>query len=467
MSRRGGQRALVLSLVLSLVLLVSSLLPATSAAQSYPKLTASDYALDLYQGAVLGGTRVIGLGGAYVSIAEGSEGIQFNPAAVANRTYFSNERIDWTWHLDFLLAKGLGTDALDFDNNGRATSSESMLLTGGVLFQYGDFGIGLTVGWQLPELGAIGGRTYQATLLDARLSVGYALLGQQLILAGGLRVGQLSLALADNANDKLFDVNVAGFEAGVLWRPRALPLRIGAALSLPFDRNQTKACGDGCPQGFFLPSEVTLPWEVRVGISYRLGEGRYNPTPDYVSRDRRSELYQAAMRRRAASQPATSQPATSRPVTSRPATSRPVTSRPGPPPPPLAKPRKPDLARDYRGGRYLLLSLEAVLIGPSKNAIGPDGFALQEREPVGRNVNVSLRFGIESELWRRRLRLRAGTYWEPSRYENRAGRLHGTASALLRLFDFSLWGERSLAWAPGIDVSSRYLNISFLISFWH
>lgn len=454
MSGRGGERALVPSLVLSLVL---SLFPATSAAQSYPKLTASDYALDLYQGAVLGGTRVIGLGGAYVSIAEGSEGIQFNPAAVANRTYFSNERFDWTWHLDFLLAKGLGTDALDFDNNGRATSSESMLLTGGVLFQYGDFGIGLTLGLQLPELGAIGGQAYEATLLDARLSVGYALFGQQLIVAGGLRVGSLSLALADNANDKLFDVNVAGVEAGVLWRPRALPLRIGAALSLPFDRNQTKACGEGCPQGFFLPSEVTLPWEVRVGISYRLGEGRYNPTPDYVSRDRRSELYQAAMRRRAASQPATSQPATSQPAA----------SEPTPMPPSLAKRGKPDLARDYRGGRYLLLSLEAVLIGPSKNAIGPDGFALQEREPVGRNVNVSVRFGIESELWRRRLRLRAGTYWEPSRYENRAGRLHGTASALFRLFDFSLWGERSLAWAPGIDVSSRYLNISFLISFWH
>jgi hypothetical protein len=284
----------------------------------------------------------------------------------------------------------------------------------------------------------------------------------------------------------------------VLWRPEALPLRIGAAVSVPFDRSQGTTCattgagGSSCPAGFFLPSEVTLPWEVRIGAAYRFG-GRFNPTPQHVldarlsraklARFHQQEAARAAAKKRAeetaqthagaetlaasapSSQPSaqpSSQPTSRRASASRPsAASKPAKAKP-------SKPRKKvDLDRDYRGERYLLVSAEVVIIGPSKNAIGPDGFAEQRRERVGESVNVSVRVGVESEILRRRLRLRVGSYWEPGRYEGYAGRIHGTASMLLRLFDFSLWGHHSLAWAPSVDVASDFFNLSFLVSFWH
>jgi hypothetical protein len=193
-------------------------------AQSAPPLTGRDYNLDLYQGTIIGSTRVVGLGGAYTAIAEGSEGLLFNPAAAVNRTYFSVDDLDWTWHVDFMLGNAFGIGEADFDNNGRAGVGDggSFLLTAGAVLQYGNFGIGITASWQQLDLGQLGGSSvgYTGSLLDARISAGYALLDHQLILAGGLRIGSLTLALANQgSSDELFSTNVVGVEGGRALAP--------------------------------------------------------------------------------------------------------------------------------------------------------------------------------------------------------------------------------------------------------
>ena len=49
------------------------------------RIQTSGYTVDLFQGPVLATTRITALGGAYTAIAEGTEGIPFNPAAASFR----------------------------------------------------------------------------------------------------------------------------------------------------------------------------------------------------------------------------------------------------------------------------------------------------------------------------------------------------------------------------------------------
>src|SRR5688572_27735787 len=78
-------------------------------------ITTSAYSIDLYQGAVSAGNRVMGLGGAYVALAEDVDGDLQNPAAPAVRPFFS---ID---HFDYWLGLGLTFPAslskIDFFNS--------------------------------------------------------------------------------------------------------------------------------------------------------------------------------------------------------------------------------------------------------------------------------------------------------------------------------------------------------------
>jgi len=55
-------------------------------------LQTSDYAIDLYQGPVFAGSRVTGLAGAYVAIAEDVDGDLQNPATPAVRERYAEAR---------------------------------------------------------------------------------------------------------------------------------------------------------------------------------------------------------------------------------------------------------------------------------------------------------------------------------------------------------------------------------------
>jgi hypothetical protein len=305
--------------LLALLLLAT---PTSAVAQSYPPLTNENFQLDLHQGPILGSTRVIGMGGAFVGVAEGTEAIPFNPAAVANRPYYSTESFDWSWAFDFLLPNGIPLDDFDFDNSGRGSRADRFpVFVLGAHFQIDEFGIGLYFTSSTTSIveAEPSSRSYEITLLDAYLAAGYALFDHQLVVGAGLRVGSLSLSFS-GSSDELFSTTFIGLLASALWRPKRLPIRVGASFSIPFDSSVGQECGDQCPNGFFLPREVTLPWELRVGASwFLLADKPYNRAPQLYGR-------------------------------------------------PASKPKKPDMDRDYRGGRYLLVSAELAIIGPDKNA---------------------------------------------------------------------------------------------------
>jgi hypothetical protein len=70
--------------------------------------------------------------------------------------------------------------------------------------------------------------------------------------------------------------------------------------------------------------------------------------------------------------------------------------------------------------------------------------------------------GVESEVLPNRIALRAGTYFEPSRYQTSAGRLHMTGGADLRV-------DVGLAWKLSVvfDVAPGWVNTSAGLGLWH
>jgi len=411
------------------------LLAAPAAAAPLPPLTTSDFDLDMFQGPVLGSTRVIGLGGAYSAIAEEAVGIPFNPATPAHRTYYSQGRFDWDLAFDFLLPGLFQPESFDFDNNGRGASVDTIALSMGGQIQYRSFGVGLYVRGQLGDNLELGSpaRSYDVGLWLVQVAVAYAFLDHQLIVGGGPRLGLFNLATTiDNKAQSIYQVQALGGEAGVLIRPTGWPVRLAASFSSPLSSEAPKECATECPGGFILPRGVALPWEVRIGASYHYGAVPFNRVPVFPKK---------AKKKRGA------------PV-----------SQPASPPAPSAP---PDPEQSYRGGFYLLVSAEVGLTGGVDEAIGTDSFLEQVREPAGGSLSVSPRLGVESEVWRRRLRLRGGSYWEPTRFSGASGRIHGTFALDVRLFDFSLWGPRSLRFSSAVDLASRYSNLSLSLGFWH
>jgi hypothetical protein len=85
----------------------------------------------------------------------------------------------------------------------------------------------------------------------------------------------------------------------------------------------------------------------------------------------------------------------------------------------------------------------------------------------------SPRLGLETEAVPNWVKLRAGTYGEPTRFDtpNARGRLHGTLGFDVKLFPWTVFGlfHESTVWrvSAALDAAERYLNTSFGVGVWH
>src|SRR5690606_34749788 len=89
---------------------------------------------------------------------------------------------------------------------------------------------------------------------------------------------------------------------------------------------------------------------------------------------------------------------------------------------------------------YLLLSAALVISGTAEEAVGVDSFLSQVVNRSGREVVYSPRVGAESEVWPRLLKVRAGSYLEPTRFESSSPRWHATLGCDVRLNRWSVFG---------------------------
>jgi hypothetical protein len=194
-------------------------------------------------------------------------------------------------------------------------------------------------------------------------------------------------------------------EAGLLIAPRASNWRGGLRLALPVKADTVEArCDPQDCRGLILPGRAVAPWEVALGAAIRIAPLPWNIRSYGVFRD---------------------EPA-------------------------------------------LVLSAELVVTGPLSRAGGVEAFLARQLQRSGRHTTFSPRLGLEKEYLPGRLRLRVGSYREPSRFEGIAARTHFTAGAELRLFSFHLWGaERRPALALALDLAPRYGNAGLSLGFWH
>lgn len=433
----------------------------------------SAYAIDFFQGPVLASTRITGLAGATAAIAEGVDGMYSNPAAPAVRTPWSYSSNDYDLSAGLTLPSALADT--DFDNNGTRGFAyrRFYFLNAGATFQSGPFGFGATIDvstYQLNDESAPVARALSVNFGRFRLAAAYAFARNQLVVGVGARTGVLQLNTSgENARELAALDAGAGLEAGAVYGPLALPslrfalaVRSAVATGLdPADDNvKPDAQGDRVVDGLYLPQKVIRPWEAEAGVAWQIGERPLNlawDDPDAEARALVSAVRAAQDTRRARGEP--DDPA-------RRAAEEELVRR------------SRDAVKVIRRGSYerlsrrrLLLLASVLVSGPSRRAVGVESFLRQTVDRSGERVVVTPRAALEFEPSTEAVKLRAGTYLEPTRFRQGSPRVHGTAGVELRVFPwtgFGLWDEGTYWRVSGFADGARgYFSFGFSVGVWH
>lgn len=308
------QCGLSLKVALLTYFCASSALAAGPLGPNGSDITTSDYTIDLFQGPVFAGTRVTGLGGAYVAIAEDVDGDLQNPASPANRPYFSVSFFDWWLGFGFTFPGTL--KSMDFFNSGAETqinnSADSLVfITPSMNLQWGEWGMGLTSeisNYSIDQAADTGAATINSFFTVNHLQLARSFFQGQLVTGAGLRLLAMNLTERETSQD-LFSSTGTGLEAGLLFRPTGFPFRLGAAAR---SRIRTKASysknllpneqgdvlvKDSAGNDIYVPDQVSLPWDINVGAAIQLGKRPLNLGWSQDNREEhRAELQYQALR---------------------------------------------------------------------------------------------------------------------------------------------------------------------------
>ncbi|MEZ4458428.1 MAG: hypothetical protein R3E66_01610 [bacterium] len=371
--------------------------------------------MDYTQGPVLSSNRIMGLGGAFVSVAEGADAHLINPAAFAMRyPHRRNDFFDWDWSFYFLsdvvsredsapeagMPPGIVDDtsfaglALDFrfgiGGGGAHTYVKSYDVT---LPTYGENGELLETNYMLEQ-----------SILA--LGVGVALPWFDTTLGLALIGGNFSIAGASAGT--LLALSGVGVSAGAVWHPTGKPYRLGMVVN----SRVRVANVETLPPPEFSNLDVTsmaVPGRATFGGSWMFWDREYNPVQTW-------------------GMDAFADPA----------------------------------AHETLQRRYVLVSADLLLDMPTDETISVSSFLRGPAQPSGKSLTASPRLGIESEFWANRMRARTGTYYEPSRLESASGRMHWTAGLDVRVHFFWDWKLNVV-----FDAAPQYFNSGVGLGFWH
>jgi len=418
-------------------------------------ITTSSYTLDIFQGPLIGSSRVTAMAGAVVALAAGADIMTANPATPAVRYPFSHSVTDWNAGIEWRFPSQLGTT--DFDNNGTKgfAYNDFIFVSSSGYVQEGPVGLGLALDLQQYQLGKIQGAPAisSASVRVASLHLmGAYSIHDELHLGLGLRGALLTLRDAGQneltavpGTEGLLTMAGLGPELGALWAPRDLPLRIGGALRAPVIGKATSSdirpdsAGDLRLGSLFLPRTIQRPWELEWGFAVQLGPRPLNiPWLDPRTIPRRD----------------------------------------------LERFRKtPDDTRQVLINRYdkhrrkkiprpkLLISTSFLVTGPSDNAVGMESFLAQRVDRSGRTASFTPRIGVETEPWPDWVWFRAGAYLEPSRFEQSTSRMHATVGAETRVFQTDIFGsfDSPVPFRVGVnlDVARDYYDWNWTWGLWY
>lgn len=423
----------------------------------------SDYTVDLFQGPVLATTRIVGLAGAFLPIAEGSAGMVYNPASASVRPSWSTTRDDWDLDAGITFPASVG--GTDYDNNGSVGFRYRDFVWGALsgYVQHDRLGLGVSLSGQTWSLGApsaaavvpgtdenVQGLILRLFRADLVASWGFA--EEQLHVGGGLRVVSFwgIGTVTDGAERTLFNTNGVGLQGGVLYTPYKLPLRLGATVRTPVlgavdeaeSRVQPNAQGDRVVGDFYLPTHIDLPWEIEWGAAFQLGPRALNKR--WRDEDRRTGPDVEAERRMKGNR---REPAY------------------------LAARRLLEREEAARPRRKLLVSTSMLLSGPVANAVGFESMLERTVNRSGERATITLRGAAEAEVVPGWVQVRAGSYMEPTRFRGASARLHGTFGLETKLFEWTMFGlfHEGTSWrvSGAVDRARDYFGWSVGAGVWH
>jgi hypothetical protein len=455
----------------------------------------SEYALDLFHGPVFAGSRVTGLAGAYVAISEDVDGDIQNPAAPAVRPFFSYS------HFDYWIGFGLTFPATlqntDFFNSGSSTHIANapdsfVFFTPALNLQFGDLGVGANLEMQqyaLSQPAANGeqGTQVKVTIPTMHLQFAYGLDHNQWVLGAGARLVSMSVR-ESRGGSAAFTSNGTGLEFGGVYKPENVPLRVGVAFRsavrtlptykddlLPDDNGDLTVTGtDG--NALFLPKSVAFPWDLNFGFAVQFGPRPLNPpwrsSSELVERQTLEHRLKEFDREEARSQ------ALNRATTEK--EKEEIEQK-------FDREQEKDdkvlddamqAAHDHieadltkMNRFYVMIAASAVVTGAVKDAVGVESLVSQTVNRSGQSVVISPRLGVESGIFPNFLKVRAGTYLEPTRFEGSSARMHGTFGLDIKLIKWNVFGvwPDDYMWRLGLgaDVAARYATWGITIAGWY
>ncbi|HVJ17798.1 MAG TPA: hypothetical protein VM686_20390 [Polyangiaceae bacterium] len=460
----------------------------------------NSYSIDLYTGPVLASSRVTGLAGAFVAMAEGVDGDLQNPASPAVRFPYSRSFFDYDLGvgISFPGARS-NTDFFNSSSGQTGLQSDFLFVNFALNLQFGRWGFGLTTDLQQfsldrSESADVGVRRDQlaSQVAVARTQLAYGFADNQLVVGVGSRTGTLSVT-NDSANQAaerdLFSTVGAGIETGFVWKPNDYQFRIGGAFrsaittqAEPGSRVRVLYPGEA-ENELWLPEQVSLPWDLNLGVAVQFGPRPLNPRwvdPDELlvrvqrylawrvrERERRRQ-YELDEARRAGRDVAAVRAALDTELSMQEALDQEYLAR------------SEALVDRKLAGRYaemrrfhVLVMASLLISGSVDDAVGVESFLERRVQRSGESVSLSPRAAVETEAIPHWTRLRGGYYFEPSRFETslNGARQHFTAGFDQKLFPWTVFGlfEEGTAWRAGgaIDLARDYLGWGIAVGIWH
>lgn len=475
---------------------------ATLPAEGEP-ITTNDYSVDLYQGVVLSANRVNGLAGAFVAIADGVEGATVNPAATAARTAFSYGHFDYDVGLTFTFPGTINnTDFWNSGHNAQLPQSKSydfLFFNLALQLQFGTWGFGISTDFQQYSLqrGESPELDLEKDRLLGRIVIGHLQLARafadgQLLVGVGMRTTALSATKVGNTSiggQELFSTVGSGVEAGFIWRPNDWPIRVGAAFHDGFttrasDDQEMVLYPDDPLNRLYLPAHLTQPWDVNVGFAAQMGPRPLNPRwvdPAIVLAPMRRYLdWRAHERSRRVREAESAMPPHETPDERR-ARLRKLWAE-------LAEEAALDESERSRVERnldrtlrrryaeqsrfFVLVTTSLMVTGTVENAVGIESMLERTVQRSGTTLSISPHLGVETEAFPHWLKLRGGTYLEPSRFPSntKGARLHATFGLEQKLFPWDVFGtfpeEAEWRVSGAIDAARDYFGWSVAIGTW-
>ena len=460
------------------------------------RLRTNHYAIDLYQGPVFASSRVVGLAGAFVAMADGIDGDTQNPASPAVRVPYSYSDVDYDLGAGLVFPGGLGRSG-DFFNSGSKTGVVAgndlyVFLSGAFNLQIDRWGFGVTADLQqysLRRQASLSGSESELTtqIMQNHLLAAYSFGDDQLVIGTGARVVTLDVStratLISSGVDAV-SAQGAGVELGVIWRPNGERVRLGAAF-----RSTVTAETDGAvlyrgtPDELYVPDRLTLPWDLSFGAAVQLGRRPLNPrwvSPrELLEHKRRYLRWQAHERERRTREALAQARREKRDVAALAVMLHAADSAEAALDQAELSRAERDVGRELRA-RYaalprfhVLLTSSLLLTGTVADGVGIEGFLDRQAQRSGQQLSLSPRLAVEIEPIPNWLQTRAGFYFEPTRFAANAdgGRSHATLGVNARLVPWDVFGtfpQGNWFWLGGsIDVARDYVGWGVALGVWH